>query len=192
MISGIILKRKFYKHFTRIGLLVNLGEINERVVRVSCEANAVPRLKSMLKIGDFIKLKNRSADGDNSFLNISWDSNLNLLLAESQAMKLKHNVDRKQPQPSIPKKEITGKQIENLRSRSLYDKMWGSLSPDASSTAKFLLAHFDGVDFLNEGSGVVDVCGGKGDLSMILAVEGVKSTVVDARSSAGCLSSKHR
>jgi Methyltransferase domain len=46
--------------------------------------------------------------------------------------------------------------------------------------------------YLNQGSGVLDIAGGSGYVSMALALRGVQSTVIDARSSVGKLPGKDR
>ena len=48
------------------------------------------------------------------------------------------------------------------------------------------------IDFLNSGSGVVDVAGGSGHVSMALGLAGVKSTIIDARNSVGKLPGRDR
>ncbi|KAG7354233.1 hypothetical protein IV203_003589 [Nitzschia inconspicua] len=46
--------------------------------------------------------------------------------------------------------------------------------------------------YLNQGSGVLDIAGGSGYVSMALALQGIQSTVIDARSSVGKLPGKDR
>lgn len=48
------------------------------------------------------------------------------------------------------------------------------------------------IEYLNSGSGVLDVAGGSGHVSMGLGIRGVKSTVVDARESVGKLPGRDR
>ena len=48
------------------------------------------------------------------------------------------------------------------------------------------------LDVLNQGTGVVDVAGGGGHVSMALSLSGVKSTVVDPRDSCGMLPKRDR
>jgi hypothetical protein len=52
--------------------------------------------------------------------------------------------------------------------------------------------HKQAIDRLNSGSGVLDVAGGSGYVSMALGMMGVKSTVVDARESVGKLPGRDR
>jgi hypothetical protein len=47
-------------------------------------------------------------------------------------------------------------------------------------------------DYLNKGSGVVDVAGGSGHVSLAFALAGVQSTVIDSRPTAGLLPSRDR
>lgn len=48
------------------------------------------------------------------------------------------------------------------------------------------------IDYLCSGSGVLDVAGGNGWVSLSLALHGIKSTVLDASPSVGCLSGRYR
>ncbi|GFH52765.1 hypothetical protein CTEN210_09241 [Chaetoceros tenuissimus] len=48
------------------------------------------------------------------------------------------------------------------------------------------------VDYLNEGSGVLDVAGGSGHLSLALSLYGIKSTVIDPRQTVGKLPARDR
>ena len=50
----------------------------------------------------------------------------------------------------------------------------------------------EAIEYLNKGSGVVDVAGGSGHVSMALGLAGVKSTIVDARNSIGKLPGRDR
>jgi hypothetical protein len=50
----------------------------------------------------------------------------------------------------------------------------------------------EAIRWLNQGSGVIDVAGGIGHVSMALALRGVKSTVIDPRPSAGKLPGRDR
>ena len=48
------------------------------------------------------------------------------------------------------------------------------------------------VDYLNKGSGVLDVAGGSGHLSLALSLYGIKSTVIDPRQTVGKLPARDR
>eukprot|EP00980_Cylindrotheca_fusiformis_P007973 scaffold1697_cov120-Cylindrotheca_fusiformis.AAC.55 len=48
------------------------------------------------------------------------------------------------------------------------------------------------IEYLNSGTGVIDVAGGSGHVSMALGMAGVKSTVIDARSKIGKLPGRDR
>lgn len=48
------------------------------------------------------------------------------------------------------------------------------------------------IDYLNSGSGVMDIAGGSGHVSMALGLAGVKSTVIDARPTVGKLPGRDR
>jgi hypothetical protein len=48
------------------------------------------------------------------------------------------------------------------------------------------------VDYLCSGSGVLDIAGGNGWVSLSLALHGIKSTVIDASPSVGCLPGRYR
>ena len=50
----------------------------------------------------------------------------------------------------------------------------------------------DTIDFLNQGSGVIDAAGGSGHVSMALGMAGVRSTVVDPREAVGKLPGRDR
>ncbi|CAJ1349826.1 unnamed protein product [Effrenium voratum] len=67
-----------------------------------------------------------------------------------------------------------------------------ALSKRCEAVADLVLEVAGGKDVLNRGSGVVDVAGGTGLLSLALAMRGVRCTVVDPRSSCGCLPSRAR
>ncbi|CAE7606835.1 KEAP1 [Symbiodinium natans] len=62
----------------------------------------------------------------------------------------------------------------------------------AQAVAELLLRVAGGAQALNRGTGVLDVAGGTGLLSLALALRGVRATVVDPRRSAGCLPSRAR
>ena len=49
-----------------------------------------------------------------------------------------------------------------------------------------------GTDFLNNGSGVMDVAGGSGHVSLALSLKGIKSTVIDPRETVGKLPARDR
>ncbi len=48
------------------------------------------------------------------------------------------------------------------------------------------------IEYLNRGSGVMDVAGGSGHLSLALALNGIKSTVIDPRETVGMLPGRDR
>jgi len=57
--------------------------------------------------------------------------------------------------------------------------------PRAAILSQWLLDTFGGVEALGAGCGVLDVAGGRGDLSCALVCSGVSSTVIDPRQNAG-------
>jgi hypothetical protein len=61
-----------------------------------------------------------------------------------------------------------------------------------TETIKKIQQHQNVRDWLNRGSGVLDVAGGCGHVSMVLGMNGILSTVVDARESVGKLPKRDR
>ena len=60
---------------------------------------------------------------------------------------------------------------------------------DPHTYSKF---HEKAIEYLNSGTGVVDVAGGSGHLSMALGIAGIKSTVIDTRPGVGRLPGRDR
>jgi len=58
--------------------------------------------------------------------------------------------------------------------------------------AQFVIDKMKGIEKLNQGTGVIDVAGGGGHVSLAFALAGVKSTVVDPRDSCGMLPKRDR
>jgi hypothetical protein len=80
-----------------------------------------------------------------------------------------------------PDSDDTSPPLENLSNWSM-----------AMSTAEVKAWRARAIHFLNKVSGVVDVAGGSGHVSMALGLLGVKSTVVDARARVGMAASQSR
>ena len=101
------------------------------------------------------------------------------------------------PQQRLPRDEWRRQQVEQGLVLKLSGpdeertQIYNKCDADAKVLARWLLSTY-GLDRLNEGSGVLDVAGGVGELSACLALLGVKSTCVDPRPTVGCLSTRRR
>jgi hypothetical protein len=87
--------------------------------------------------------------------------------------------------------QLAGKPLRFLTADDERQALYKKCAHDAQVTAKWLVDTYS-IPFLNQGSGVLDVAGGIGELSLCLALLGVQSTVVDPRPTVGCLCTQRR
>jgi hypothetical protein len=93
-------------------------------------------------------------------------------------------------------KRLQAEQVVDFFLSALRRKVQGDVTsmdddgPGWSETAESGMARVR--DLLNTGTGVLDIAGGSGHVSMALGLRGIQSTVVDARSSVGKLPQRDR
>jgi hypothetical protein len=98
-------------------------------------------------------------------------------------------------------KRLQGEHIANFLIHSIMNKLCDSEEEQIlkdpsewpkSDATKYATLRKKAVEYLNSGTGVVDVAGGSGHVSMALGLAGVQSTVVDARPAVGMLPGRDR
>lgn len=93
-----------------------------------------------------------------------------------------------QEKESLQNIKNSGMEMTISEGRSRADRMVDIDQSDAISETIMNI----GTEFLNKGSGVMDVAGGSGHVSLALSLKGIKSTVIDPRETVGKLPARDK
>lgn len=194
-VEGIVAKLSWFASFGVIDVIEN--DERHRTVVFSGDKDVTKRLRREIKVGDLVR-----CDGD--LERTSGDGKVDRILVTTppECIKMRVADDRKIRElrevflSSERTRTRTGRKRKAKRADAIEDgpsAHRSSVNPRERGRifSQFVLQKMDR-ESLNAGSGVVDIAGGSGHVSMAFALSGVKSTCVDPRKTCGMLPRRDR